>query len=318
MPLMSHLGKADLHMHSRYSDGLGSIEDILAFVGQRTDLDVIAITDHNTIEGALRARELAQQQGAPFEVIVGEEVSTREGHLLTLFIEKRIRPGLSVEHTIELAHQQGGIAIIAHPFNCVFRHSIQREVVDRLTTAPPEAQPDGIETLNGSFAGIGSSQLAMSRNRRRYRWPETGSSDAHTITAVGCAYTWFEGSSAADLRASLLRAATLPGGRFWQTYDYWQLVSYWTRKGRPGRPTRAERLRRLGQSPQFAPLWQVGQQVGQMARRPLIGRFSSHHANAAAADLGLLLENQRGKEQRETVFTHVAEGTSSRWQERKQ
>ncbi len=317
MPVISHLGKADLHMHSRYSDGLGSIEDILAFVGQRTDLDVIAITDHNTIEGALRARELAQQQGTPFEVIVGEEVSTREGHLLTLFIEKRIRPGLSVEHTIELAHQQGGIAIIAHPFNRVFRHSIQREVVDRLTTAPPEAQPDGIETLNGSFAGIGSSQLAMSRNRRHYRWPETGSSDAHTVTAVGCAYTWFEGSSAADLRASLLRATTLPGGRFWQTYDYWQLVSYWTRKGRPGRPTHAERLRRLGQSPQFAPLWQVGQQVGQIARRPLAGRFSSRRADTASADLDLLLPPKHGQEHHERALSRIP-SKSSDWQQERE
>jgi predicted metal-dependent phosphoesterase TrpH len=318
MSLMSRLGKADLHMHSRYSDGLGSVEDILAFVGQRTDLDVIAITDHNTIEGALRARDLTQQHGAPFEVIVGEEVSTREGHLLTLFIEKRIRPGLSVEHTIELAHQQGGIAIIAHPFNRVFRHSIQREVVERLTTAPLEAQPDGIETLNGSFAGIGSSQLAMSRNRRRYRWPETGSSDAHTITAVGCAYTWFEGSSATDLRAALLQATTLPGGRFWQTYDYWQLVSYWTRKGRPGRPTHAERLRRLGQSPQFAPLWQVGQHVGQIARRPLVGRFSSRHTARAASDLDLLLDKQSSKGQHEEAFTRVSQEQSTWWQGREQ
>src|SRR5579871_5459012 len=160
-PDIISLGRADLHMHSTYSDGLGTIEDILAFVGQQRDLDVIAITDHDTIEGALRARDLASKQKTDFEIIVGEEVSTREGHLLTLFIERRIPPGLSVERSIELAHEQGGIAIIAHPFNRVFRHSIQREVVDRLQHAPSEARPDGIETLNGSFAGIGSSQLAM-------------------------------------------------------------------------------------------------------------------------------------------------------------
>jgi predicted metal-dependent phosphoesterase TrpH len=305
MSVRSRLGKADLHMHSHFSDGLGSVEDILAFVGQRTDLDVIAITDHNTIEGALRARDLVQQQGAPFEVIVGEEVSTREGHVLTLFIEKRIRPGLSVEQTIELAHQQGGLAIIAHPFNRVFRHSIQREVVDRLTSAPPEAQPDGMETLNGSFAGIGSSHLAMSRNRRHYRWPESGSSDAHTITAVGCAYTWFEGSSAAALRASLLQAHTWPGGHFWQTYEYWQLASYWTRKGRPGRPTHAERLRRLGQSPQLVSLRQVGQHVGQIARRPLMAHFSSRHEEAATSDLDLLLTQTSRKEQPDMRRNHL-------------
>lgn len=275
-PAIVPLGRADLHMHSRYSDGLGSIQEILAFVGQQRELDVIAITDHDTIEGALRARELARKQNARFEVIIGEEVSTREGHLLTLFIKQRIPPGLSIERSIELAHEQGGIAIIAHPFNRVFRHSIQREVVDRLTQAPPEEQPDGIETLNGSFAGIGSSRLAMVRNRQQYGWPETGSSDAHTITAIGCAFTWFAGTSADDLRAALLDSATMPGGRFWQTYDYWQLASYWARKGRPGRPTRTERLRRLGQSEHLALL----RQFSQIARRPLADRFAQRRAAA--------------------------------------
>ena len=273
-------GRADLHMHSLYSDGLGTIPEILAFVRQRGDLDVIAITDHDTIEGALRARELVQKQNFGFELIVGEEVSTREGHLLTLFIEKRIPPGLSVERSIELAHQQGGLAIIAHPFNRVFRHSIQREVVDRLQFAPPEARPDGIETLNGSFAGIGSSQLAMLRNRKLYGLSATGSSDAHTVTAIGCAFTWFEGTTAADLRDSLQRAVTMPGGGFWQTQDYWQLASYWARKGRPGRPTHAERLRRLGQSHRLAPF----RQFGQMARRPVshLSHRSEGHAISAS------------------------------------
>jgi len=281
LPTITPLGRADLHMHSRYSDGLGSIQEILAFVGQRAALDVIAITDHNTIEGALLASELAQKQDARFEVIVGEEVSTREGHLLTLFIEQRIPPGLSVERSIELAHEQGGLAIIAHPFNRVFRHSIQLEVVDRLLCAPLEARPDGIETLNGSFAGIGSSHLAMTRNRRRYGWPETGSSDAHTVTAIGCAFTWFEGTTAADLRAAILNGATVPGGRFWQTADYWRLASYWARNGRPGRPTHIERLRRIGQSAHLAPL----RQFSQVARRPLMAHLSHRRAERMAHGL---------------------------------
>ena len=278
-PAILPLGRADLHMHSTYSDGLGTIEHILAFVDQQRELDVIALTDHDTIEGALRARDLASTQNARVDVIVGEEVSTREGHLLTLFIERRIPPGLSVERSIELAHEQGGLAIIAHPFNRVFRHSIQSEVVDRLKRAPAEAQPDGIETLNGSFAGIYSSRIAMARNRQRYGWPETGSSDAHTVTAIGCAFTWFAGTSASDLRSSLLDAATMAGGRFWQRTEYWQLASYWARNGRPGRPTRAERLRRLGQSERLALL----RQFGQMTRRPSTEHLSQHQTAAMAA-----------------------------------
>jgi hypothetical protein len=84
-------GLADLHMHTNYSDGTGSVEEVLAFAEHHTTLDVIAITDHDTIEGALRARDLAAQREYRFEVIVGEEISTREGHLLALFLRHPIR-----------------------------------------------------------------------------------------------------------------------------------------------------------------------------------------------------------------------------------
>ncbi|HYX50877.1 MAG TPA: PHP domain-containing protein, partial [Ktedonobacteraceae bacterium] len=72
------LGKADLHMHSTYSDGIATIEQILHHVQQNTMLDVIAITDHDVIEGSLRARDLWTRGNYRFDYIVGEEVSTKE------------------------------------------------------------------------------------------------------------------------------------------------------------------------------------------------------------------------------------------------
>src|SRR5579859_4479221 len=192
-------GHADLHMHTTYSDGTGSVEEVLAFAQERTDLAVIAITDHDTIEGALRARDLAAERDYRFEVIVGEEISTREGHLLALFLHEPIAPDQSIERSIELVHAQGGLAVVAHPFNRVFRHSVQRSVMNRLLRQP-ELHPDGIETLNGSFAGIGSSHIAMTLARTVYHWAETGGSDAHTPTAVGCPRTIFPGRTASELR----------------------------------------------------------------------------------------------------------------------
>ncbi len=218
-------GQADLHMHTHYSDGTGSVEDVLAFAQHHTSLDVIAITDHDTIEGALRARDLVAKGGYRFEVIVGEEISTREGHLLALFLRERIAPDQSIERSIELVHEQGGLAIVAHPFNRVFRHSVQRSVMNRLLRQP-HLHPDGIETLNGSFAGIGSSRIAMALARTVYPWAETGGSDAHTPTAVGCARTLFSGRSAADLRTALERRQTSPIGTFWQAREYVAFVSH--------------------------------------------------------------------------------------------
>ena len=218
-------GLADLHMHTTYSDGVGSVEETLAYIQWRTALDVVAITDHDTIEGALRARDLAASQRLPFEVIVGEEVSTREGHVLTFFLNKRIPPGLSIERTIELAHAQGGLAVIAHPFNPVFRHSVQRPVVDRLLRQP-DLHPDGIEALNGSFAGIGSSRVAYELNRAIYHWAETGGSDAHTPSAIGCALTRYPGTGVEALRAAVLRHATSAAGGYWRARDYVTYVSH--------------------------------------------------------------------------------------------
>jgi hypothetical protein len=222
---------ADTHMHTNYSDGTGSVEDVLEHVQKATPLDVIAITDHDTITGALRARDLVAKRSYRFELVVGEEVSTREGHMLALFIEKRIPPGLSIERSIELVHEQGGLAIVAHPFNRIFRYSVQKPVMDRLLRQP-ELHPDGVETLNGSFAGIGSSQIAMRLARSLYDWTEVGGSDAHTPSAIGCAHTRFVGSGAPGLREAIMRGETSPAGRFWRSREYLVIVSHHAAFGR--------------------------------------------------------------------------------------
>jgi predicted metal-dependent phosphoesterase TrpH len=229
-PMRDRQGTADVHMHTNFSDGVGSVTEVLAAAQRRTLLDVIAVTDHDTIEGALRARDLAARHEYRFEVIVGEEISTREGHLLALFLETPVAPDQSIERSIELVHAQGGLAIVAHPFNRVFRHSVQRSVMNRLLRQP-ELHPDGIETLNGSFAGIGSSRIAMRLARTVYHWAETGGSDAHTPTAVGCARTLFPGRSAVDLRRAIELCRTSPLGTYWHAREYVAFVSHRMRHG---------------------------------------------------------------------------------------
>jgi predicted metal-dependent phosphoesterase TrpH len=194
-------------------------------------LDVIAITDHDVIEGSLRARDLWARGQYRFDFVVGEEVSTKEGHMLALFIEKRIPPHLSIERSIDLVHEQGGLAIVAHPLNRIFRHSCQREVLDRIS-ASKDVWLDGIETWNASFCGIYANRLAMSANRSIYGWPELGNSDAHTLNAIGRGCTWFEGSSALDVRASIEAGLTAPGGNLWRMNDYLVLVRHHINKRR--------------------------------------------------------------------------------------
>src|SRR5712692_5569806 len=91
-------------------------------------IDVVCATDHNTIDGALRLRELADG----FRVVVGEEVSTREGELIGLFLERPIPPGLSAEETIAGIHEQGGLVSVPHPFSHNRPLHLRRETLDRL------------------------------------------------------------------------------------------------------------------------------------------------------------------------------------------
>lgn len=222
---MGKLGRADLHMHSTYSDGIGTIQQVLDYAQERTNLDVIALTDHDVIEGALRARDLWAKRSYRFDFVVGEEVSTQSGHLLALFIEKRIPPRLSMEESIDLIHAQGGLAIVAHPLNQLFRHSCPRLVLDRIK-ASESVWLDGIETWNASFCGIYANRVAMQSNREDYGWPEVGNSDAHTLSAIGTGCTWFEGKNALEVRASIEQGATAPGGKLWGMNDYLHLAGY--------------------------------------------------------------------------------------------
>jgi predicted metal-dependent phosphoesterase TrpH len=225
------LGRADLHMHSTYSDGIGTIEQILHHVQHNTTLDVIALTDHDVIEGALRARDLWARGHYRFDFIVGEEISTREGHMLALFIEKRVPPNLSLERSIDLVHEQGGLAVIAHPLNPIFRHSCPREALDRVFAAD-DVWLDGIETWNASFCGIYANRLAMRTNREIYGWPELGNSDAHTLNAIGRGCTWFEGANARDVRVTIESGLSAPGGKLWRMNDYLRLAGHHINKHR--------------------------------------------------------------------------------------
>ena len=109
------MGTADLHIHSIYSQD--ATTTVRAILKQAADvkLDVIAITDHDEIRGAFEAQQMSAQYG--IEVIPGAEVSTRDGHLVALFIKALPPAGMPLIDTLIHIGEQGGIAIAPHPFN---------------------------------------------------------------------------------------------------------------------------------------------------------------------------------------------------------
>src|SRR5262245_61296148 len=135
-------GRADLHIHTVASDGVDDVVSIVEAVAARGELDVIAITDHERIDAARAGRDIARDRGLPVEVVVGEEVTTLGGHLLALFVDRRIKPYRTLGRTIADVHEAGGIAIPAHPL-VPYPLCAQAWVLRRLLDDPDEAvRPD--------------------------------------------------------------------------------------------------------------------------------------------------------------------------------
>jgi predicted metal-dependent phosphoesterase TrpH len=217
-------GKADIHIHTIYSDGSANIRDLLEHVAQKTDLRVLAITDHDTIDGALLARQMAHEFG--IEVIVGEEVSTAEGHLLALFIERWLPPGRPAAETIAAVHAQGGLAIAAHPFDPLVP-SLGRAGLRRRCAGPRAgAWPlDGVEAFNAS-SWIAAGNRHASAFGAALGLARCGGSDSHSLATIGRGYTRFPGASADDLYRAIQRGETIEDGTHWQFADYLDVAVY--------------------------------------------------------------------------------------------
>lgn len=190
------MGRADLHLHTNLSDGRPTPAELAARLLD-SDLDVAAVTDHDTLEGALRVRDAMRGRGP--ELVLGVEVTSRDGHVLALYVEREIPAGLSAEATIDRIHSEGGIAVAAHPF-------FPRLSVGELAGALPF---DAIEVMNGTVLG------GLANVRARRRWGRSGKtlvagSDAHVLAAVGQAWTAFKGTGAANLREALLNGRVTP------------------------------------------------------------------------------------------------------------
>jgi predicted metal-dependent phosphoesterase TrpH len=234
-------GRADLHIHTLASDGVSSVADMLA-AAEAAGLDVIAITDHERIDAALAAQTMAKETGSRVEVIVGEEITTRGGHLLGLFMTERIRPWRSLKDSVARVHEQGGLAIIAHPLVpyplCASGRAIRR----LLGEADPIFHPDAIEAFNPTTARMRWGRLVPAF-AAEVGLPATGGSDAHRAADVGHAVTTFAGQSAEDLRRAIAERATS-----WQGSPYsWrkQLSTFVGQQGKNAQAVRATARHRL-------------------------------------------------------------------------
>lgn len=169
--------KLDLHIHSCFShDAIGTPEDLVKSL-QARGLQGMALTDHNTIEGY---RQIQKIMPTDFVVIPGIEVSTEDGHILGLNVKEPIRPGQSVEETVDCILNGGGIPIVPHLFRLLSGIKIEKLQAIRTKVA-------AIEVFNG--CSVPATNLKTANVARSYGLGGTGGSDTHDPFYAGYAYT---------------------------------------------------------------------------------------------------------------------------------
>jgi predicted metal-dependent phosphoesterase TrpH len=198
----------DLHVHTSASfDSIASPESVVRAAAMR-GLTHIAITDHDRIEGAIAAREIARTEAPELTVIVGQEVRTRDGDLIGVFLDRDVPSGLPPAETIADIRSQGGLVGIPHPFDR-FRGSLLTDEV--LARVAPLV--DWVETHNARIM-VGSGNEQAAAFARAHDLPGVAVSDAHSAMEIGVAYAALDGdpSTAAGLLAAL-RDSELVTGR---------------------------------------------------------------------------------------------------------
>ncbi|HUP27350.1 MAG TPA: PHP-associated domain-containing protein [Chloroflexia bacterium] len=204
-------------MHTSLGDGLASVQQIFDFVENETDLDVIAITDHDDIRGAMQALELIERRKYRFKVIPGTEITTRNGHLLALFVTREFPMLKSLEWSIKAVHEAGGMAIAPHPLSWLTT-SIREKPLLSVHAGPYPFH--GIETFNPSYAGRVAHKRVLELNRTILKLPEFGGSDAHALSMIGKGFTYFPGSTIEDLLEAIKAHTTTAGGTFMNLRDH--------------------------------------------------------------------------------------------------
>ena len=169
--------KVDLHMHTRFSpDSLMAPSELVRRC-ELVGLNCIAVTDHNTILGAMETRKIA-----PFRVIIGEEIRTSEGEVIGLFLDEQIPPGLSPKETANRIHSQGGLLAIPHPFD-----KFRRSVITKKGLLELRNHANLLEVFNARNTFQSSNQNALTL-AREWGMLNSAVSDAHTTIELGRTY----------------------------------------------------------------------------------------------------------------------------------
>jgi predicted metal-dependent phosphoesterase TrpH len=166
--------KADLHVHTTYSSDSVITPKELVFYAKKRGLTAVAVTDHNTVEGAQKI-----SKETDFLIIPGTEVSSLHGHIVGLNLNTLIPRGLSADETVDRIHEAGGIAIACHPY-AMLKGSVGKHVTGKF---------DAVEAINASAFPFTRATSKAHQLAERLKLPKVAGTDAHYGPVIGQAYT---------------------------------------------------------------------------------------------------------------------------------
>ena len=169
---------ADFHIHTRFSRDSILSEDKFIRLALERGLTHVAVTNHNNVEGAIAVRDRVAELGLDeqLHVILGEEVSTADGEMVGVFLQRTIPRGLSADETADAIHEQGGLVSIPHPFDPFRASHIRREPLERLAEA---GKIDMVEIFNSRVTFQRHNQEAA-EFAARHHLPGIACSDSHS------------------------------------------------------------------------------------------------------------------------------------------
>ncbi len=177
-PRLSGTVRVDWHCHTMWSGDSTTTPAELATAVAESEIDVLCITDHQSIAGASR---LADELGC--RVVIGEEVRIGKGELIGLFLESHVPTGLSVTDTARAIRDQGGIVYVPHPFDPM-RNCLHPDAIDELVSL---GLVDAFEVFNAKTSLSSLQRKAAEYAQTHGLMPGAGS-DAHVPAAFGAAY----------------------------------------------------------------------------------------------------------------------------------
>jgi len=190
--------KIDLHVHTCYSyDAVTTLKEVVTY-SKKQGLDGVAITDHDTLLGALKLT-----QKTKLIVIPGIEITALGGHVLALNLTRSIPQKLDLSETVQRIHEAGGIAVAAHP-TMVHKSALGRQITSY----------DAVEVINSAAIPLSLFTYLNRKLATRLKLPQIAGSDSHYAPEIGAAYTVIEADLDIDEIVQAIKGgATLPLGK---------------------------------------------------------------------------------------------------------